>query len=99
MSRGNFRFPAARATVERKISRLRNYDEEIFSRAHEIFSPHFFHLVSSLSIRGTIRLNERTKSRGGKTFIVEEVKNDRKTNDGKKVSLRSYLISATGIRF
>lgn len=58
-----------------------------------------FHLVSRLSIRGTIRLNERTKSRDGKTFIVEEVKNDRKTNDGKKVSLRSYLISATGIRF
>lgn len=98
MSRGNFRFPVARATLREK-SRVcainRDNREEIFSR--EFFLLFRFETFDSWnnSIKWT-----NMKSRDG--FIVEKWKEKKvveKRIGGEKVSLRSYLISATGIQF
>lgn len=97
MSRGNFRFPVARATLREK-SRVcainRDNREEIFSR--EFFLLFRFETFDSWnnSIKWT-----NMKSRDG--FIVEKWKEKKvveKRIGGEKVSLRSYLISA-GIQF
>lgn len=97
MSRGNFRFPVARATLREK-SRVcainRDNKEEIFSR--EFFLLSRFETFDSWnnSIKWT-----NMKSRDG--FIVEKWKEKKvveKRIGGEKVSLRSYLISA-GIQF